>query len=522
MSLQTLEAVKKIRNCFSCPIVVVWKYKDVKCNLSDILNGKLQNGKKWDGRALTGLESRIERLEGKGASNMLLAALRNYQSVAKMAVHFSKADLGKMPTDKLEQALTTFQEHRVVLPARIKIDLLKRRSCTLMEAGMVQELLQAMDLFSAPSEFNPFKPTLAALDCTFAAKLETYNACIFDKLAVQYLNKGRPGTPLLYALAHEALQAHASLDAMELYELGEKVPSIHAEHCCVWHAILAIGNDSIDVNMDLACKVFAPPPMHVYRASEFGEHLQVGKVGCFMTQADVNALIAAKSNASRSPLPLIASTMHAQPWWSQQLATLGAEAVGLQEWASKIAADKQCLQSLQTCDSANLNKLLKIVESLGSIKMALKSDRVAPYFEMVRFKIEELVMLLLEGKHNPTESMHEALSVSQKLLHEMTITFPYDPNMKELLESVGNELQAQNQTTLKRDLLVEAGIIEGEMAKPEANHNIMLDALLAMHRLTAAVTSSLDNDKEFCVSVKSTWWHVLNFVARLALQPLQA
>eukprot|EP00971_Amphidinium_carterae_P351425 6492111-Amphidinium_carterae.1 len=477
----------KQKTCVGCATctgdeAILKSWTITRLPLKVVLQNKYENGKKLDGRTITGLQAAAERYDAGNEKKMLAAALSNHLKLVKIAQRLAKADLSRLPSDELEQSLSLLEKEGTVdLPDDMCVQLLRRRTEELMSTGQAKSVLEVMDVFASPTAFQNKLLVLSGLKQTLAWKLQRFVNLIFENLLDEQLKKGAEGAQQARELAKHAVALWGSIPVMDLYEMSDTLPAIHEEHMTIWRSILSLTSTGFDIGLD---------PLH----------------------DDVTALIAAKNRAMRSPLSLVSSTMHAQAWWRNQLDSWVQEAPGLAELAPTVQGFTTTLASFTRWNLENLKHLQEMASKAVEIKQVFKESRVAPFFSDLLAAATTAGNEVLKGTTFTAHDKNAGLGMLQRIVSDLCMAFPMNADIQQCQAEIGKAL---------RSFSVEENIVKCKHAAEslqamagdkDTQMGMLLSAIDTMYQVTAtltpAETQKLGNTKLY----STTWSILLKFV----------
>ena len=189
--------------------------------------------KEVDGRTVSGMEKAQERMRASEDQRMTAAILANFIKPVKTAQRLVETKISSIPADELRDMLQILQQHKASLPPPIQRDLLRRRTGELVKEQRWEELLSVVNPFSPEQAWDPFYPSLCAIENSMANKLKTYGKLVIETLMCDWVSQGEAAASQVLAFSTLALTTFAAVDCVDLdveysREFGEQLTIFRA------------------------------------------------------------------------------------------------------------------------------------------------------------------------------------------------------------------------------------------------------------------------------------------------------
>eukprot|EP00971_Amphidinium_carterae_P327594 6459024-Amphidinium_carterae.3 len=206
----------------------------------------------YDGRSVTGLERAVKKREQEDDKGMETVLQKNFLRLVHVCQRLHCTDLQKVPDDDLNSMLQALQNESQGLPRGMQVQLLLRRSTKLLEKHEYSDLLACINPFTQPGPFDPFSPCVSGVEgSTREQRMSTFKEMIVEKLLIDLIKKGAPGSKETNVVATMVL---SMLDEIDPIELDDAAIPDYNELTTLCRALICLVEDSSDLKYQLWVK----------------------------------------------------------------------------------------------------------------------------------------------------------------------------------------------------------------------------------------------------------------------------
>eukprot|EP00971_Amphidinium_carterae_P349285 6490942-Amphidinium_carterae.1 len=216
---------------------------------------------KVDGRTIDRLLRVVESLSRDETKRMEHALLNAHHSLCTTAKDILKADIAKVPLEKLHCWLRALHEEGVPLTETIMLAVLKRRAKKLEEDKEYKTLFAVLNPFTAAVPFDGLEPCLSGIQASLHSKVCTSQKTMMETLLYNLLEAGEEGKDQVLALAKMALALLDDEEQVDFGEIDDGVAKLLLEQRSVWVTMVALLDATFcPEHQDLKCHSKRPSP----------------------------------------------------------------------------------------------------------------------------------------------------------------------------------------------------------------------------------------------------------------------